>query len=199
MPLAAFRSLETISFLYIITNRADSWLFPQLRQALNVSCHFIMGLFDKIFRNTSVRVECPRCLGKGHVDQQDIKRLKKELKWKPASCAYCNGTGKVNPELLEKLPVDTSYLTVERSVKEYKKLVSGDVDALSRAKKFDLDYDSLIKLIKDYYLLSNWDTNQIANFLHSAYPDTYNTVNARQELIDYINLVIKNIEDKNNS
>ncbi len=45
------------------------------------------------------KIHCPRCLGKGHVDNvdnvdnEDIKRLKKELYWAPGPCAYCVGIG----------------------------------------------------------------------------------------------------------
>ena len=40
-------------------------------------------------------VQCPRCLGKTHVDQEDIRRLGREMEWIPGPCAYCEGTGKV--------------------------------------------------------------------------------------------------------
>jgi len=52
-----------------------------------------MSFFGKLFNKD--RIQCPRCLGKGHVDWDDIKRLDKELKWIPGSCAYCNGKGTI--------------------------------------------------------------------------------------------------------
>ena len=43
-------------------------------------------------KRTSNLIDCPRCLGKGHVDLQDIKRLRRELFWEPGPhCAYCDG------------------------------------------------------------------------------------------------------------
>jgi serine/threonine protein kinase len=57
--------------------------------------------------------ECPRCLGKGHVDKKDIKRLKRELDWMPGPCAYCDGTGKVDDEMLQSTNADDANLTYE--------------------------------------------------------------------------------------
>jgi len=38
---------------------------------------------------------CPRCLGKGYVDLDDIRRLSMEHQWSPGSCLYCNAQGRV--------------------------------------------------------------------------------------------------------
>jgi serine/threonine protein kinase len=57
--------------------------------------------------------ECPRCLGKGHVDKKDIKRLKRELEWMPGPCAYCDGTGEVDDEMLQSTNADDASLTHE--------------------------------------------------------------------------------------
>jgi serine/threonine protein kinase len=57
--------------------------------------------------------ECPRCLGKGHVDKKDIKRLNRELEWMPGTCAYCDGTGKIDDEMLLSTNVDDANLTYE--------------------------------------------------------------------------------------
>lgn len=62
-----------------------------------------MNFLNRIFRRNMV--ECPRCLGKGEVDLEDIKRLKKELFWAPGRCAYCNGNCKVPADRIEKLAV----------------------------------------------------------------------------------------------
>ena len=57
--------------------------------------------------------ECPRCLGKGHVDKKDIKRLNRELEWMPGTCAYCDGTGKVDDKMLQSTSADDANLTYE--------------------------------------------------------------------------------------
>jgi serine/threonine protein kinase len=51
-------------------------------------------------------VACPRCLGKGFVDENDIKRLKREFEWIPGNCAYCDGVGKVTQEKAVSVPAD---------------------------------------------------------------------------------------------
>ncbi|MGG9962222.1 hypothetical protein [Ferruginibacter sp. SUN106] len=145
------------------------------------------------------KIECPRCLGKGHVDAEDIKRLKKDLKWKPGSCAYCNSTGKVNPEILDIVPVDTSYLTNDITVKEVKKLLSGDKEAMKRDKKFDSAYDDFNKQIRGLYLVQNLNITQIVNFFCNLYPKSYPTNEKRAELIDHIKKVIDNINSTNSS
>ena len=61
--------------------------------------------------NTSTAITCPRCLGKGHVDEDDIIRLNRQGKWRPGACAYCSGSGKVDNELLSRVPADARYLT----------------------------------------------------------------------------------------
>ena len=40
-------------------------------------------------------MKCPRCLGKGFVDNIDIKRLGMEAKWAPGHCRYCDSSGVV--------------------------------------------------------------------------------------------------------
>ena len=61
--------------------------------------------------NTPTPITCPRCLGKGHVDEEDIIRLNRQGKWRPGVCAYCSGSGKVSNEVLSRVPVDARHLT----------------------------------------------------------------------------------------
>jgi hypothetical protein len=39
---------------------------------------------------------CPRCVGKGFVDKNDITRLGMEGSWSQGYCRYCDGKGKVD-------------------------------------------------------------------------------------------------------
>jgi serine/threonine protein kinase len=55
-------------------------------------------------------VVCPRCLGKGVVDENDIKRLQREFQWHPGNCAYCDGVGKVTQEKSVSVPADLQML-----------------------------------------------------------------------------------------
>ncbi len=51
---------------------------------------------------------CPRCLGKGFVDLNDIKRLGMETRWEQGSCQYCGGQGNVKRgKTIEKDPRDS--------------------------------------------------------------------------------------------
>ena len=36
---------------------------------------------------------CPRCVGKGFVDLNDIKRLDRKEEWAMGYCRYCDGQG----------------------------------------------------------------------------------------------------------
>ena len=54
---------------------------------------------------------CPRCLGKGIVDTDDIKRLECEDIWLPGTCLYCDGTGKVNINQLKSRGIRGEDLT----------------------------------------------------------------------------------------
>jgi hypothetical protein len=79
-----------------------------------------MGFFAWLLKRKTEPVEstCPRCLGKGHVDKDDIIRLNKVGKWGTGTCAYCNGTGSVDKKILSKVPVDARYLTSNLSESE---------------------------------------------------------------------------------
>ena len=84
-----------------------------------------MNFFRRLFKRKPT-VQCPRCLGKGRVDWDDIKRLGKELKWGPGRCAYCNGTGKVDPALMSKVAVGETYLTTNLPYAERKGVIDGN-------------------------------------------------------------------------
>ena len=57
-------------------------------------------------------IDCPRCLGKGHVDLQDIKRLRRELFWEPGPhCAYCDGKKVVELEFATNINADDWFIT----------------------------------------------------------------------------------------
>ena len=67
------------------------------------------------------KIACPRCLGKGHVDEEDILRLKRSDQWVAGPCAYCEGLGKINSELIMKIDPDDSQLTLGLSFEEREK------------------------------------------------------------------------------
>jgi hypothetical protein len=136
-----------------------------------------MSLFKWMFGNNHALKECPRCLGKGHVDWDDIKRLDQELKWIPGTCAYCNGRGKVDDKIESNVPVDASYLVINLSEADRKKIINGDPDALEWGNQFDEQFDSFINQIVHLHFEKGLDSSQIAKFFMKAKEnsDSYET------------------------
>ncbi|MEO8402990.1 MAG: hypothetical protein ABI480_00285 [Chitinophagaceae bacterium] len=148
-----------------------------------------MSFLNRIFRRN--RVECPRCLGKGTVDMEDIKRLKKELFWGPGKCAYCNGTGKVPPNRMEALYIDSEYLTTDLPTSERHKLINGDEDALKRADAFKEIIQKFIGEIEHLYYIENKEPDEIADYLFQNRGRLVYSDAEKQELIVYVEKVIK--------
>jgi len=146
--------------------------------------NFIRNLF-----NTS-KVECPRCLGKGEVNWDDIRRLKKDLKWQPGKCAYCNGKGEVAPNMLDKVAVDNSYLVIDLPEEERKKLINRDKDALERAHQFDIHFDDLKMQVEYLHFKGNLKANEIADFYLISKMEANTSAQERIELIEYIEKII---------
>jgi hypothetical protein len=133
-----------------------------------------MGVFDFLFNKKDEPtnlVDCPRCLGKGYVDEQDIKRLKQELRWQPGTCAYCNAKGKVDPLLPGTVPADTSYLTTDLSKDERKKIMRNDPDALKRAKAFDQQFEQFIRDIRQLFYHEHMEVSDIAERILEPYAE----------------------------
>jgi hypothetical protein len=146
-------------------------------------------LINRIFRRNMV--DCPRCLGKGNVDIDDIKRLKKVLVWLPGKCAYCNGISKVPFDRLEKVSVDLEYLITDLPSLERHKVINGDKDTLKRASEYTESLQNFIKQIEHLYYIENMEPNEIAiDIFHKQGRFEYSTIE-KQELINYVEKVIK--------
>ncbi len=148
-----------------------------------------MNLLNQIFRSNMV--SCPRCLGKGNVDMEDIKRLQKELFWLPGKCAYCNGMGKVPAGRAEKISADLEYLTTDLSSWERLKLINGDGEALERANEFRDSIEHFIKEVEHLYYIGNKEPAEIAEHLFLLQGQAEYTAIEKQELTDYITKVIE--------
>lgn len=153
-----------------------------------------MSLFGSLFGKKTSPIQCPRCLGKGHVDSDDIKRLNKELKWQPGSCAYCEGRGKVDPDMLNKVAVDEAYLTTDLSKEERQRVIDNDAEALERGRIFDAETNRFIREINFLHYIGKLDAEKIsefyllARFVENLDEKMYEQ--EKKELIDYINRVI---------
>jgi hypothetical protein len=150
-----------------------------------------MNLFKKIFGSNRPQKECPRCLGKGHVDAADIKRLNKELRWLPGPCAYCNGTGKIDPQMEEEVPVDTAYLTTDIGPGERDKIIKGDTAAWERADHFDKWVEDFITQVSYLHFNAGLNADQITGFFMLNHHNQSNYETAKQELYDYVNKIIR--------
>ena len=148
-----------------------------------------MKFINRIFRSNMV--DCPRCLGKGKVDLEDIKRLKKELFWAPGKCAYCNGIGKVPPDRIEKLSADFEYLTTDLPSWERHKVISGDSDALNRAREYKEVIQKIIEEIEHLYYIENKEPGEIADYFFQKQGQLVYSTSEKQDLVDYIEKVIK--------
>ena len=122
---------------------------------------------------------------------EDIKRLHKELFWRPGKCAYCNGLGKVPPDRAEKVNADLEYLTTDLPSSERHKIINGDEDALKRADKYKEDIQKFIEEIRHAYYIDNQEPGEIADYLFRKYGQLAFSPSERQETIEYIEKVIK--------
>ncbi len=147
-----------------------------------------MSILSRFFNRK--KIECPRCLGKGVVDLDDIKRLDKELHWLPGKCAYCNGRGKVSSSILAKVSEGNSYLTTDLSKQERNRLLNADEDAVLRANNYDLQIKNFIKQIEHLYFAGNMNLEQIVDFYSMPGPESDTSLTEREDLRAYIEKVI---------
>lgn len=148
-----------------------------------------MTIFNFLLKKSNL--ECPRCLGKGFVDAEDIKRFNKQLKWAPGPCAYCNASGKVTEELLSKLAVDTTYLTIDLPESEIEKIKNGDQEAIEKGKLQELFIDNLIKYVEYHFLHENMDAQSIADLYLNTEDDKALFSVEKENLILYIHKIIE--------
>ena len=152
--------------------------------------NFLQRLFNRQRKET---VECPRCLGKGNVDQDDIKRLGQELYWRPGKCAYCKGAGRVDVKLIGKVAPDEAYLTVNLPTGEIELLFAGDSRAMQRKEKSKAEFELLITKIRMLHFEQTRSAEEIAKILMGSYmiaPKGFDVQTYRREIISFIKSVI---------
>ena len=137
------------------------------------------------------RVQCPRCLGKGFVGPDDIRRLYRQLKWAPGPCAYCDASGKVTEELLSKVPVDATYLTIDLPESEIEKIKNGDEETIEKGKLQELFIDNLINYIEDQYLNNNMNAESIADLYLKTEDEKAVFSVEKENLLQYIRKIIE--------
>lgn len=147
-----------------------------------------MTFFNFLFRKSNV--ECPRCLGKTFVDLDDIQRLNKVLKWTPAPCAYCYGSGKVTKDMLLKVPVDYTYLTIDLPESEMDKIKEGHEETLEKGRIHELFLDNLIKYAQHHYLNNDMNAENIADLYLRTENETALFTLERKNVIQYFEKII---------
>lgn len=148
-----------------------------------------MNVFGNLFKNN--KVECPRCLGKGEIDNEDIKRLKMEVKWLPGKCAYCDSKGTVSEKMISEIAVDSYYLSEDLTERERKRYINKDEGALSRADHYELMSEKSIAEILYLHKTGNMNSQEIMDFYYLKEDDTTSTEQEKGEFMEYINRVIK--------
>ena len=152
-----------------------------------------MNILRKLFGKPANLIECPRCLGKGRVDLNDIKRLGQELKWTPGDCAYCDGAGKVDPDIIGKVEVNEGYLVNNLPAEEKRKLFKQDKKALGRAREFNTRIDTWVEKIRQMHFEQDLSAEQITDRLIENYPQILNgkrISEVRAETLDFIKKAI---------
>ena len=97
---------------------------------------------------TNKKQDCPRCLGKGFVNESDIKRLKRYIEWTAGLCGYCGGLGKVNPNNCKNVEVNDIYLHSDLSREERDKYFNQESDSVEKAREYKASVDSTILSIE---------------------------------------------------
>lgn len=143
----------------------------------------------KLFKRSTIK--CPRCLGKRFVDWDDIRRLNRQLKWIPAPCAYCDAKGRVPKEMLSKVAVDCTYLTIDLPESVIEKIKQGDPETVEKGKQREVFVDQLIEYAEHLFVTQNLDAESIANLYLKFEAEEAPFAVTREELIKYIQGVIE--------
>ena len=149
---------------------------------------FIKSLFN------SKKVECPRCLGKGEIDEKDVQRMGKELFWGTGPCAYCNGVGLVPLEMPSIVDPGMAYLTTDLTQAERNALIRGDAAALTRAEDYAAETNQFISEVRYLHDVGKMDASQILGFYNTVNPDP--NPEGQFELLEYIKKIIAHYKGK---
>lgn len=148
-----------------------------------------MTIFKLLFKKS--KLKCPRCLGKGFVDWEDIHRLKNQLKWTPAPCAYCNASGKTSQEMLSKVAVDYTYLTIDLPESVMEKIKEGDKETLEKGRIREVFLDNLIKYAEYHYVNNQMNAESITDLYLCTEDENALFSLERENLILYIERIIE--------
>jgi hypothetical protein len=117
-------------------------------------------------------IDCPRCLGKGSVDKQDVIRLRQMFFWMPGPiCAFCNGLKKVNQSFAYRFNADDWFITTDLSIDDYQKYIDRDPALLAKNLAYEEMINSLGYFIVHYHLKEGLPQEETFFMLQKKYPD----------------------------
>ena len=107
-------------------------------------------------------IDCPRCLGKGYVDKQDIKRLRREFYWiEGPHCAYCDGMKYVSFDFACKVNADEWFLCSDGNKEEMQKFINEDELIISSVRQTEQFINYVGKYLMDNYINKGINKEQI--------------------------------------
>jgi uncharacterized protein (TIGR02145 family) len=89
-------------------------------------------IIDSVTTELDKIIECPRCLGKGYVDWNDIYRLERHNYWIPGECDLCESEGVINENKMCQIDDvsltsdNLSFINNEINSKKYDTIKVGD-------------------------------------------------------------------------
>ncbi|MBV8255532.1 MAG: hypothetical protein JO154_23245 [Chitinophaga sp.] len=151
-----------------------------------------MNFIKRLFQQPQDYIQCPRCLGKGHVDEDDITRLGNELYWLPGKCAYCNSKGKVDPKIVESVAPNEVFLSTDRTQIERLRIIDRDPAILQEKRIFDERREQFIQQIIELHFSELMSPEQITNLYMEAGPrlSEEDYAKEKKELLRYVEKVI---------
>jgi hypothetical protein len=137
-----------------------------------------MNIFSRLLKRsqaTAPITTCPRCLGKGHVDKDDIKRLKQQGKWIAGTCAYCKGSGAVDNEMLSKVPANATHLTTNLSEAERDVIINTPQrDGCPVSELIRLRLEEAFLILLDFFGKEDTQQRRVLTPHFSDFPISYN-------------------------
>lgn len=151
-----------------------------------------MSFFRNLF--TAPKITCPRCLGKGDVDGDDIRRLHMELEWGPGTCAYCDGSGKVPEGTEKKVAVNESYLTTDLALADRLRLRSGDPLLKEKSRAYHEAHQTFRIQVLYLHNTGKLTPEEIATFFLLSKPaglrNEQTDMQEKNELVEYLHKLI---------
>ena len=111
-------------------------------------------------------IDCPRCLGKGHVDYKDIIRLKRAYFWTIGPiCAFCNGQKKVAFSFAQRFNADDWFITTDLPAEDLERYVSGDKMLIEEINKQERLISFTGNFIMDYHFSKGFDQETVLKLI----------------------------------